>query len=189
MNAIPGRRTLGRAVSAIASATTQRATDIRVMADVDTATDLRDAATRFHAALTQAEFNTEPPVDLTMVTMATAGLAAVDLDAYQRRIGDRVAGVAGRLDPSHMDDTGVLDGLPQSSMTDWFEVHPNPLATVTTALFPDPDRPEITMLEIRTEARNRLCGPKHESGMDIEVTEQWLRQMRALIDRVLGDRS
>ena len=111
MNAIPGRRTLGRAASAIASAATQRAADLRVVADVDTAADLRDAATRFHAALTQAEFNTEPPVDLTLVTMATAGLAAVDLDAYQRRIGDRVAGVAPRLDPDHMDDTGALASI------------------------------------------------------------------------------
>lgn len=93
------------------------------------------------------------------------------------------------IHPNHADDTGILDSLPQSPAPDWFECQPNDLTTITTGLFPHPHRPEITLLEIHTEARNRLCGPKHESGLDIEVTEQWLRQMRALIDRALGDRT
>lgn len=187
MNALPGRATLGRATTLLGSVADQRTADLRVMADVDTASDLRDAATHFHAALSQAEFNVEPPVDLTLLTQAAAGLAAVDLDAYQRRIGDRVTGVAGRLDPNHADDTCILDSLPQSPAPDWFECQ-HDLTTITTGLFPHPHRPEITLLEIHTEARNRLCGPKTIGGLEIEVTEQWMRQMRDLIDRALGDR-
>lgn len=189
MNALPGRATLGRATTLLGSVADQRTADLRVMADVDTASDLRDAAARLHAAVSQAEFNVAPPVDLTLLTQAAAGLAAVDLDAYQRRIGDRVAGVAGRLDPNHADDTGLLDSLPQSPATDWFDCQPNDLTTITTGLFAHPHRPDLTLLEIHTEARNRLCGPKTIGGLEIEVTKQWMRQMRALIDRVLGDRT
>lgn len=188
MNALPGRATLGRATTLLGSVADQRAADLRVMADVDTASDLRDAAARLHAAVSQAEFNVEPPVDLTLLTQAAAGLAAVDLDAYQRRIGDRVAGVAGRLDLDHADDTGVLNSPTQSPAPDWFDCY-HDLTTITTGLFPHPHRPDLTLLEIHTEARNRLCGPKTIGGLEIEVTEQWMRQMRALIDRMLGDRT
>jgi hypothetical protein len=187
MNALP-RLGLGRATTLLGSVADQRAADPRVMADVDTASDLRDAAARLHAAVSQAEFNVEPPVDLTLLTQAAAGLAAVDLDAYQRRIGDRVAGLAGRLDPNHADDTGILDSPAQSPAPDWFECQ-HDLTTITTGLFAHPHRPEITLLEIHTEARNRLCGPKTIGGLEIEVSEQWMRQMRALIDRALGDRT
>lgn len=178
MNAIPGRRTLGRAASAIASATTQRATDIRVMADVDTAADLRDAATRFHAALTQAEFNTEPPVDLTMVTMATAGVAAVDLDAYQRRIGDRVAGVAPRLDPSHMDDTGVLASLPAEPVwcTD------NPIPGIITDFSIEPRNGNFAV------GFGTIRNGRAEAFTVYILSGSGMRDLRALIDRALGDR-
>lgn len=180
MNAIPGRVTLGRAVSSI-----EGAADDAVTADVDAAQELRDAATRFHALLSQTQFVIAPPVDLTLITAAVTGLAALDLDAYQRRIGDQAAGVAGRLDPDHMDDTGILS----PAGPDWFDCHPTPLTTVTTALVPATDHPGFAFLEINTEARDRLCGPRREQALHTEVPEQWLRQMRALIDRVLGDRT
>lgn len=85
MNAIPGRATLGRAQSLILGAT-QRAADRIVIADRDAAQDIRDAAARFHAALSQAEFVTAPPVTLAPLIAGAALLARVDLDAYQRAI-------------------------------------------------------------------------------------------------------
>jgi hypothetical protein len=92
------------------------------------------------------------------------------------------------IHPNHADDTGILDSLPQSPAPDWFECQ-HDLTTITTGLFAHPHRLEITLMEIHTEARNRLCGPKTIGGLEIEVTEQWMRQMRALIDRALGDRT
>ena len=179
MNALPGRATLGRAVTLLGSVADQRTADLRVMADVDTASDLRDAATHFHAALSQAEFNVEPPVDLTLLTQAAAGLAAVDLDAYQRRIGDRVAGVAGRLDSCHMDDTGVLDGLFANEITDT----PYPGYDTTTGTMITPNRGGF-VLTVRT---NRTADQPGAFG-DYPYSEAGLRQMRALIDRALGAR-
>lgn len=180
MNALPGRTTLGRATTLLGSVTDQRTADLRVMADVDTASDLRDAAARLHAALSQAEFNVEPPVDLTLLTQAAAGLAAVDLDAYQRHIGDRVAGVAGRLDADHADDAGMLDGLFANEITD--TPYPGYEASTDTMLTRNRDVFVLTVRSNRAPDRPGAFG-------DYAYSETGLRQMRALIDRALGDRT
>jgi hypothetical protein len=175
MNALPGCATLGRATTLIGSVTDQRTADLRVMADVDTASDLRDAAARLHAAVSQAEFNVEPPVDLTLVTAATAGLAAVDLDAYQRRIGDRVAGVAGRL------DAGDTDTLPADANPGWHT--DNPIKGIIT--------------DFCIEQRNgtfaigfgTIRAGKAEPFTVYNLSGSGMRDLRGLIDRALGDRT
>lgn len=179
MNAIPGRPTLGRAISLIPHAATQRTADVQVMADVDTAADLRDAATRFHAALSQAEFNIAPPVDLTLATKAAAGLAAVDLNAYQRRIGDQVAGVAGRLASVSTDEPELMDGLLPSEMID--QPYDGPEHT-SIHLIPYRD---AFLLHARTGC---VVGTPREQGT-FPFSRDGLRRFRDLADRVLGDRT
>ena len=130
-----------------------------------------------------------PPVDLTLITATVTGLAALDLDAYQRRIGDQAAGVAGRLDPDHMDDTGALDGLPKNIGPDWFTDHPDPLTSATFDLTELVGKPGQFYFEVRTERRQRLTGPAQGGGCETPLSLDGLRQMRDLIDRALGDRT
>ena len=93
------------------------------------------------------------------------------------------------LNPHHADDTGALDALPTSAGRDWFTDRPDVATWVTTDLTRHPELPGTFIFDIRTEVRPRATSPSRERGHETNVSEQWLRQMRALIDRALGDRT
>lgn len=88
------------------------------------------------------------------------------------------------LNPNHSDDTGASD------LSDWFSDWPDTLTRVEVCIAPDPDNVNVVFLEVRSERwTRRMTASYQESGADVRLSRDGLRQMRALIDRALGDRT
>lgn len=96
--------------------------------------------------------------------------------------------IAPRLDPNHADDTGILDCL--------MPVITAPIGYECVTDYPEPNlTTQIGLVWDQTyrcfflDVTEKKIGRRVDEIAEVSLSRDGLRQMRALIDRALGDRT